>query len=530
MADLENCRRRNLAPNGQDRHGRDRDVLQVTHTTSYPGCSTAQPPGYEYLGSRYVVWVEGTTDPGDREVALEVEFADAYTSGTYTVTVSKPDFAFIERPTITDQSTSSSGGNLMVEAKIRNSSGEGSDDDKSDVVVLCAYGGSVSYQEFEFSDLRSPGETELVGSGGQREVELQTVCPSSGFTHGDRVAAIVILEAARKCSREVGGVCILDAPQPSKRASLSPFFAWPFDANTLWHMQSSIVGGLQITGLSPPPGQTVPSPCTSSFALQLDAIKAGLSDTKAVSTTGHCSEAGVTWRQGSRSYSTSTPIAVELGQSEAVPNTTCPDDFPDDTTCRKGDQAYATGSSSTWVTERIFRPGTMNPSTRTTRQPDKIEYFSQDTSGDMFEIVGARPPREGKRLYKVGRTTGLTQSPLRGVYEPDSPDPDCPGNDSGIEDNEPDDEPFDYFECITSAGYPSAGGDSGSPVFVKVSISSTDNRVILVGVHYGGAGEWARFVPIDWIYAESLLRGYDWSPAALRPASRRRQRRSQRPR
>ena len=97
------------------------------------------------------------------------------------------------------------------------------------------------------------------------------------------------------------------------------------------------------------------------------------------------------------------------------------------------------------------------------------------------------------------------------TYHSDS-GPDCPGNDSGVEDDELDDEPFDYFECLTRADYPSQPGDSGSPVFV-----TDGNDATLVGVHYGGSGEWARFVPIDWIYAESLVRGYDWSPAALRP-------------
>ena len=168
--------------------------------------------------------------------------------------------------------------------------------------------------------------------------------------------------------------------------------------------------------------------------------------------------------------------------------------------CRKGDQAYAEGSSSTWVTERIFRPGTTNPSTRTSHQPDKIEYFSQTSSGDMFQIVAARLPREQERLYKVGRTTGLTRSSLFGVYQPPNPDPDCVGNELGTSDNEAaSTEPFDYFECITYADYPSAGGDSGSPVFVRAG-----NDAILVGVHYGSLDR-AWLIPIDRIYAESLL-------------------------
>lgn len=75
-------------------------------------------------------------------------------------------------------------------------------------------------------------------------------------------------------------------------------------------------------------------------------------------------------------------------------------------------------------------------------------------------------------------------------------------------------------ECLAKADYVSLPGDSGAPVFARVMGSSTD--VILVGVHNAGESdgasqEIALFVPIDRIYAEALLNGYEWELPALRP-------------
>ena len=74
------------------------------------------------------------------------------------------------------------------------------------------------------------------------------------------------------------------------------------------------------------------------------------------------------------------------------------------------------------------------------------------------------------------------------------------------------------MKCLTSADFVAAGGDSGAPVFVHPSDTSTN--VFLVGIHYASLGptlgSTKRFIPIDRVYAESLDRGYDWKPAALR--------------
>ena len=141
-------------------------------------------------------------------------------------------------------------------------------------------------------------------------------------------------------------------------------------------------------------------------------------------------------------------------------------------------------------------------------------YFAVDNTGPAgatirFEIIGARPPKSREIVHKVGRTSGWTSG--RVENHGDFDDPTCPGNHtlrgnvigSGY-----------AIECLIDAGYRSRGGDSGSPVFVMVDDSTTDDiEVILVGVHYGGTDATATgaFVPIDRVYAESLLNGYDWS-------------------
>ena len=139
--------------------------------------------------------------------------------------------------------------------------------------------------------------------------------------------------------------------------------------------------------------------------------------------------------------------------------------------------------------------------------------YSKGSSAE-FEIVGARPPHVKDMVHKVGRTTGWTSGKINKVKD-DKRDSTCPGNALGLDDNangKEDDELY-HFECLVRASYQSSGEDSGSPVFVK---TSTDEAV-LVGVHWGGIGDDGLFIPIERIYAESLLRDYDWFPVRLRP-------------
>ena len=52
-------------------------------------------------------------------------------------------------------------------------------------------------------------------------------------------------------------------------------------------------------------------------------------------------------------------------------------------------------------------------------------------------------------------------------------------------------------------------GKNGNP--------ATNQAVLLVGVVYGQVGDDGVFIPIERIYAESLLRGYDWTTEEVRP-------------
>lgn len=77
-----------------------------------------------------------------------------------------------------------------------------------------------------------------------------------------------------------------------------------------------------------------------------------------------------------------------------------------------------------------------------------------------------------------------------------------------------------YIECLTQVNYISRGGDSGSPVFViEDDISTTEREVILVGVHWGppSTTDNKAFIPIDRIYAESILENFDWASDELKP-------------
>jgi len=84
-----------------------------------------------------------------------------------------------------------------------------------------------------------------------------------------------------------------------------------------------------------------------------------------------------------------------------------------------------------------------------------------------FRITGTGVALQGQTVNKVGRSTGWTQGTVTAVcvHEPLNPP-----------------SPTQFLLCQTEANYNSAGGDSGSPVFMIEG--STDN-VTLVGIHWG---------------------------------------------
>ena len=248
------------------------------------------------------------------------------------------------------------------------------------------------------------------------------------------------------------------------------------------------MGGLQMwaRGTDVNPGY-----CTMSFVLKLRRLGAE-NEQPALSTTAHCAP-NSSWNQGNAgdfvavgSALTSTPTPANQVPCEQTNGQNDPD-------CVVGDQSYATSPSTVTTTPGyVFRPGTANRSTRTAPNLDPGANFFE-SSGSEFRIVSARPPAPGEAVHKVGRTTGWTSGLMgAGACGPQPP-----------------------VDCAVSAGYVSAPGDSGSPVFVWNSTTADD--VVLVGIHFAHRGASARFVPIDRVYAESLDRGYDWGPAEMRP-------------
>ena len=489
-------------------------TIDIAKTTR-PAYTTSLP-GYSNLGNGQFVWVEPTDPDDDRYILLTVQRPSwVHSVSHYIVTVSKPDFAIVGPPTLsTAGATSSVAGKVTLTVTIRNSTGSasGGKDSNSSIVIYCTKPGVTSFPEsFGFDELRSSGSTDLIGSKSQTQVAITTACQGAALDNTDRVSANALVKTP-------------GWEQPW--ATGDDTFRWPFDVDTPWHAQSTITGGLQLT----PPN----SVCTLSFPLSYKTRGASGAGSAAMSTTAHCYEAGQNWEQGS--YPEGAPGNVALGTTfdPLLPsNRDC--EIRDDnnspvtkTNCHRGDQAYATGQDPT-ASRDIFRPGTENSLNLDADLP--IEYFARDTS-DTFKIVGARPPQEGDIVHKVGRTTGWTSGRVKDytVVDDDGTvtnlnDSTCPGNELGTDnhfskghDKVPSADDY-YIECLVWAAYQSEGGDSGSPVFVEKDPGSTNSvrEVLLVGVHYGGAGDLGLFIPIDRIYAESLLQGYDWTTPEIRP-------------
>ena len=371
----------------------------------------------------------------------------------------------------------------------------------------------------------------FVGSGKSHQFDLTTICRGVGPEPNDDVDVYVRLHAKRACRSGWTGGCISDKREHSDQTlRLRVTFDRQRGFTTLWHRPSEIVGGLQMS--AQPDGS-----CTASFSLHLRPVSAAAISThgtrpfQAVSTTEHCTDTTSTWRFGTSlgavgdELFNSVPIGTTLpatpfrgcaiaGYPQAEPN------------CLKGDQAYARGHSNlspntiSFGDGRVFKPVLEN-----LLGPDRydpgIHHFSETTTGGSpvrFNVVSARPPSAGDTVHKVGRTTGWTS----GQIPESSSDPTCPGNAWGIQDNRIP-EPavslhaYRYYECLVWVTQASRGGDSGSPVFVR---EKNANDVILVGVLVGVdalSADKTLFVPIERIYAESLIQGYDWLPEEIRP-------------
>ena len=307
--------------------------------------------------------------------------------------------------------------------------------------------------------------------------------------------------------------------------ALSNSVSWPFTRDTLWKSYRNptgtpvVIGGVQI-GSSTTATENAPE-CTSSFTLERHRPGSS-SNVTTVSTTAHCTDRGHTWKQGPIPLNAALASVDSIATNPYVPgNLNCNLSGlggPVTANCRKADQAFAGLSTSTTTSiGQIFKPRIQNPEAEwyTWRR----EYFQEDSLDRKFRIVEARPPLSGDVFHKVGRTTGWTSGAVAEV--PGTMDPHCIGNESGEMDNylvHPVTGNMIIVECLVHTQLLADGGDSGSPVFVQTDVSGTDDiEVVLVGVIIGGSNERGVFVPIDRIYAESILGGYDWSIDALKP-------------
>ena len=477
------------------------------------GGYTGSLPDYANLGYGQIVWVEGSDPPDYRYVLLEVGNPFSGTTSVldvYRVTITKPDFAVIERPTLaTTGATPPGTGHVTLTATIRNSSESGSAavDDEGFVEAYCREepGGASSYSDSaRFDQLIPAGSSELLPSKTDKLVDIPVICIGGGFQSSDTIRANVRVETEQW-------------KQPWVRGNNT--ISWPFDVNTLWHAQTTtaVTGGLQML----PPGGL----CTVSFPLDMRPPGSSSMQTEAISTTGHCVESGQDWEQGSLPAGLAGNISLGTTWNAMLPaDTTCyifnsAGVAASFSNCRRGDHAYASGSSPA-VSNYIFRPAVENSLNLTSGL--SIQHFKKHSSV-QFEIVGARPPDQADEVVKVGRTTGWATGDIKS-FAPLG-DPTCPGDKLGstghFVEGEPSTTADDYYiECLVQAAFPSDGGDSGSPVFVEFDYASTSNvvEVLLVGVLYGKRGTSnGAFIPIDRIYAESLLQGQDWLTDEMRP-------------
>ena len=305
-----------------------------------------------------------------------------------------------------------------------------------------------------------------------------TVAVSSQLTSGD--IELTVTASDRHGASSTATVSVEVKPQPGPSSLRSPLHQ---------------MGGLQMWARRT---DINPGYCTMSFAL---VIVADGTERQALSTTAHC-VGNREWRQGNAGDSQAVGIGLTPTAMNVVP---CDQT---DTTCRVGDQSYASATTTT-IPGDIFKPSAKNGSMRDDPNPNidpAPEFFE---SGGRFRIVASRPPSPGEEVHKVGRSTGWTS----GRVTTDGCVPDT--RDDGMA----------TVDCAVSALYVSNVGDSGSPVFVTIgSTSAEEVSVALVGVHLAasrhitlGTNTKARFVPIDRVYAESLDRGYDWGPAQMRP-------------
>ena len=493
-------------------------------------------PDYVHLDHGIANWREGQDPYDNRYLQIELKpSATASSAGhdTFRITIAKPDFAIVARPVLTRRSN----GDYAIRTSVYNSLKINSRniDSGTGINYICYDGISQSQGEHVlFADLRPSGANRLLAAQSEKAVQIPAKCTGAAYLNKSHTVRSSVQLYQRTNPRDKEDEKI--KPQRTYPRILgSKGFTGPDRDDTLWAPAAAVAGGWQMVEPK--------APCTLSFGLNLRKQSNGRT-VPAASTTAHCAEEKgkdkLPWQQGTTTlldWDDSDNPNNLLGDTELYPDTALPstrtrckilesaNGDPDPTSnCHRGDQSYATIDRSDGNLAQFDLPTgrdnlLRNPLPQSTIFRPKRENTIGETglsvghftdSGTSFRIVGARPPKEGEMVHKVGRTTGWTSGMVK-AYD----DPTCPGGKLGDGDNKPDDV---YIECLARADYVSLRGDSGAPVFVR----GAGRTVELVGVHMAGELDWvfpeyALFVPIDRIYAEALLNGYEWELAALRP-------------
>ena len=484
---------------------------------------------YEDHGPGSAAYVEVHMPPSERYIELVLAKPVSLTGVvTYEITFSKPNIALLN----SSWDISGEDGTLAVAVEVHNVESGSSDDAKYRIQTGCYLEGFPNDKlgrEFPFDRLRGEDSHFLSSGATPKPLDIGILCQGAALQSGtsaDRISQLRV-----ELYYDPDGLSEFSDGDERVQSIAYPHtgtFEWPFTADdTNWHNQfalnNSILGGLQIhatQSLDDSPS------CTLSFGINTFDPDPDEDDTstpsQTVSTTAHCVTPGAPWRQGGWTSTSKTSGFQTIGQELWVPTYSNLDECQTEIgstieNCVRADHAYATAASNgTYSNNGILQLGEETLSDVASLLKPLIEQF--ENSNQTFTIVKARPPLASDMFHKVGKSTGWTSGMVpRSILLGSPPSSSCLGGTQNMSLRNPAQSslPVYNIECRTQATYLSALGDSGSPVFVRTEESSDD--VILVGVHNARPDGYAAFVPIDRIYAESLMAGMDWTPDTLRP-------------
>lgn len=209
--------------------------------------ATPALPGFADIGGGQFVWVEGSSAPSPNERSVVVSFPREPTASSLEVTVSKPDLAFIGKPTAFVPMWGDTTGTVRLSMNIRNSSSTPSVDAESEIVVSCDTERSRyhSTRTHSFSSLREWG-TSLIGAEASEMVAIGSVCQGVALSSGTSEAT------ADSFSFVVGVVVGDEVLHEVRLPHPDADYRWPFAVtDTLWHPQGTTTGGLQMIVMRP---------------------------------------------------------------------------------------------------------------------------------------------------------------------------------------------------------------------------------------------------------------------------------------